>query len=398
MPELYPDAVEGPYTVPSGTDIADGPQAFRDFADSLGGLSDTLEVFELQSDHTVTAVEMGGLFTHSGSGMTLTVESGVHPVGSVMAVSNLSDEADAVITVETPNLTETVGQYAIMSFTQVAVDVWVPNGGGAGGGGLKWAKDIETEADLADLDEEVVAAQEVDGTLWMRCGDGDWRMVCDETGKGDVYVGNDASGGNSVYLKEDYNGTGLIWRVHEFTGNGTFTVKSAGHPFRLMVVGGGAGGCGIYAGNGGRSSGGQFYENQTETLALGSYTITIGNNGNGFGTNGSAADGGHGTNGTATKFEGSTTINCAGGNHSSNNPNPDGSVFTSNITGTSKEYACTSRGNSHGGGTGPANYGDAGVTSGIHPTGGPNNPSGPGKKGGVVVAYPITQAQPVVVK
>ena len=30
MPELYPDAVEGPYTVPSGTDIADGPQAFRD--------------------------------------------------------------------------------------------------------------------------------------------------------------------------------------------------------------------------------------------------------------------------------------------------------------------------------------------------------------------------------
>ena len=53
MPELYPDAVEGPYTVPSGTDIADGPQAFRDFADSLGGLSDTLEVFDLAGDHTV---------------------------------------------------------------------------------------------------------------------------------------------------------------------------------------------------------------------------------------------------------------------------------------------------------------------------------------------------------
>ena len=78
---------------------------------------------------------MGGLFTHSGSGMTLTIaESDAHPVGSVCAVSNLSDLADAVVTVETPNLTETVGQYAIMSFTQVQQNVWIPNGGGAGGG------------------------------------------------------------------------------------------------------------------------------------------------------------------------------------------------------------------------------------------------------------------------
>ena len=134
MPELYPDPVEGPYTVPSGTDIADGPQAFRDFADSLGGLSDTLEIVEIAGDHTATAVEMGSLFTYSGlDSPTLTIDAGLAPVGSVFAVSNLSDAADSALTVDTPNLTETVGQYAIMSFTQVAVDVWVPNGGGAGG-------------------------------------------------------------------------------------------------------------------------------------------------------------------------------------------------------------------------------------------------------------------------
>lgn len=344
MPELYPDAVEGPYTVPSDTDIADGPQAFRDFADSLGGLSDTLEVIDFTGDKTITPTEMGALFTMSDSfSCALTVLPDEHPVGSVFVVSNISDSADVVVGVETPNLSEAVGQYAIMSFTQVQPNVWVPNGGGAGGGGA-------------------------------------------------VFTGSNATGGDSVYLVDDYNGSGLIYRVHEFSTDGTLSVTAAETDFRLMVVGGGAGGCGIYAGNGGISSGGEVYENATEALLVGDYSISIGAGGNGFGTNGSAADTGHGTSASATVFGG--VITCAGGQHHTPTPNANDFIHTSDITGFSAEYACSTRGNSHGSGIGPINYGDAGVKSGIHPTGGPNNPSGPGKAGGVIVAYPITQAAP----
>jgi len=236
MPELYPDPVEGPYTVPSGTDIADGPQAFRDFADSLGGLSDTLEIVEIAGDHTATAVEMGSLFTYSGlDSPTLTITDGLAPVGSVFAVSNLSDAADSAVTVETPNLTETVGQYAIVSFTQVAVDVWIPNGGGAGGG------------------EEPK----------------------DPTAPPDPGVFDEVAGTGGTYFDKTIDET--TYRTVEFLDDGTFVLSEPGAVSWWLGSAGGSGG--TYNGNGVLGAGGghgAVWEMHDYYLPAGTYTVTIG--------------------------------------------------------------------------------------------------------------------------
>ena len=137
MPELYPDPVDGPFTVPSGTDIADGPQAFRDFADSLGGATDVLDVVEITGDHTATEAELGGLFSYVGAGAgTLTITAGLAEVGACFAASNASDDPDATVEVITPDSTLSLPQFSIASFTQVATDVWVTGGAGGGGGSI----------------------------------------------------------------------------------------------------------------------------------------------------------------------------------------------------------------------------------------------------------------------
>ena len=386
MPELYPDAAEGPYTVPSGTDIADGPQAFRDFADSLGGLSDTLEVFELAGDHTVTAVEMGGLFTHSGSGMTLTIEEDAHPVGSVCAVSNLSAEADAVVTVETPNLTESVGQYAITSFTQVQQNVWIPNGGSGGGG-------------------------DSDG--------------------GDKLPGADATGGDNVYFVDNYLNTGRSYKVHEFTSPGTFKVNKADVPMRVLwVAAGGAGGScntSVHGAAGAPGGGaGRVAFDDAFVLTPGSYEVEVGpgiTNGNGpdttafgqtcpgggmggsagggAGANGGSGGGGggsHGAGGSGGAQQPGSPMEGLGANggtapangmqhreggNAGGTQGPSG-YHTSDITGASANYGV---GGAAGGGAGaPVGYGAGGN--------GGNNARGKGGDGVVIIAYPVEMDPP----
>ena len=63
MADLYPDAVKGPYVVPSYTDIADAPQAFMDFADSIpyGGLIQIVDA--VSTPFTVTSSMTGKLIS-----------------------------------------------------------------------------------------------------------------------------------------------------------------------------------------------------------------------------------------------------------------------------------------------------------------------------------------------
>jgi hypothetical protein len=324
MPELYPDAVDGPYTVPSGTDIADGPQAFRDFADSLGGLSDVLEVFDLAGDHAATAVEIGGLFTHSGTGMTLTIADGLVPVGSVFAVSNLSDEADAAVTVETPNLTETVAQYAIMSFTQVQQDVWIPNGGGSGGGPafgtpgapvitqqggslVKFTAGAEGDAgptiyygatiepagpELVVEIDDPAAGGEVSifggtlGTSYVVSVYGINNAGIGETSETMPFTLNfNAATGGAESTVLDYNGTGDTYKLHKYETAGTFSFDITNSPndFTYLIVGGGAGGGGGSCGAGG-GGGGTLEE--TGRLKAVSTEVRVGNHGGGSSASG----------------------------------------------------------------------------------------------------------------
>ena len=321
MPELYPDPVEGPYTVPSGTDIADGPQAFRDFADSLGGLSDTLEIVEIAGDHTATAVEMGSLFTYSGlDSPTLTIDAGLAPVGSVFAVANLSDAADSAITVETPNLTEAVGQYAITSFTQVAVDKWIPNGGsGGGGGGAYGTPGPVTITEQGDSVIKFTAGDEGEAGPTLAFGatvepnsNGEQVLVeADPAVGGDVIVNNTqlntdyvvtiygvnlaglgepvstesfqvnyniATGGGET-IEDGYNGTNQKWKVHRMPRGGqnavretTFTVIQSPVPFRVLIVGSG-GQASNPCGSGG--GGGAVYHSDTEELDRGDYICKV---------------------------------------------------------------------------------------------------------------------------
>jgi hypothetical protein len=419
MPELYPDAVEGPYTVPSGTDIADGPQAFRDFADSLGGLSDTLEVFELAGDHTVSAVEMGGLFTHSGSGMTLTIEEDAHPVGSVCAVSNLSDEADAVVTVETPNLTEAVGQYAIMSFTQVQQNVWIPNGGGAGGGAIagtpgapvilkqggpviNFAPGAEGDAGPtqfygAEIDPigPTVDVEEV--------GDGTYNAVVSGAttpntdyvveifgvnvkGRGESAFTNpfqlnynNATGGDEVNEYDDYDQTGERWRVHVFLSTENFEVIEAPWKFRSVVNGaGGTGGtCGApQHGDGGN---GGYGEDLRIDLEKGTYLCKVGTSGDR-----------QSRIGDVVTAEGGENRGCSGGYQNGKTQGPNSTIRNGS---TQVQYGAGGRnGENVTPQPGPANTGKGG--------GGSNGAGAGGAKSGgsgiVIISYkiaPNTRAQ-----
>ena len=82
-------------------------------------------------------------------------------------------------------------------------------------------------------------------------------------------------------------------RIHTFTSNGTFTTAfNAG--VELLVVGGGGGGAGSFAGGGG--AGGMVHDPSGATMTSGSYTITVGQGGQG-GLGWQAVNGMRGNNG-----------------------------------------------------------------------------------------------------
>jgi hypothetical protein len=443
MPELYPDAVEGPYTVPSGTDIADGPQAFRDFADSLGGLSDVLEIVEITGDHTATAVEMGGLFTYSGmDSPTLTIVEDLAPVGSVFAMSNLSDAADSAVTVDTPNLTESVGQYAIMSFTQVAPNVWVPNGGAGGGSSALGGPEAPTITNpeggtviyftagapgAAGPTLAYGAVISPEGpTLTVEWDD---PAVGGEVALSDtepftdyvvtVYGLNNAGRGEGAdtnpfqlnynivestatpYQVENYNGTGKWYEVHEVKSTQDIVLVQSPKPYEVLLVGQGGGGGpvnGTSQRGGGGGGGGGVLEHRNVEIDPGTYPVGVNTphtsfngwqaNGGGGGAGGGGGKGGvGGASGAPTTHSGGTVTGdwggCGGGGAGGNGQNTTGNGSDSGYFGS-------------GGGPGKASNvtGQNKTYAGGGNGGGHNNSGGngggfSGRNGALVIAYEI---------
>ena len=95
-------------------------------------------------------------------------------------------------------------------------------------------------------------------------------------------------------------------KVHSFTSTGTFTVTSGSIPSVTYLVVGGGGGGGYVGGGGG--AGGIIYA-IGQTIAPGTYTITVGNGGNGGGMLSV------GNNGGNSSFNGQTGIGGGGGGY-----------------------------------------------------------------------------------
>ena len=88
-----------------------------------------------------------------------------------------------------------------------------------------------------------------------------------------AWEGIHATGGTVAYYTEG----GTNWTAHVFTNSGVLNVKAAGE-VEYLVVGGGGGGGGTYESGGGGAGG---VRTGTMTLPAGTYTITVGNGGNG---------------------------------------------------------------------------------------------------------------------
>lgn len=177
---------------------------------------------------------------------------------------------------------------------------------------------------------------------------------------------NNATGGSTSNVS-NYNGTGQTWRVHSFSSGGTFTTTSATQPFRTLVTAGSGGGgasthSGICGGPGGR---GQTVTNDSTSLGVGSYTITVGGGGGGgaWQANPGGSGGSSSISGIASATPGSGGCGgCWGGG-----PATSFSTVSSNITGSSVTY-------------GPA-FGGGGCGDGAG--------GGPGSAGIVIISYRI---------
>lgn len=235
---------------------------------------------------------------------------------------------------------------------------------------------------------------------------------------------NDATGG-TITTVSNYNGTGQTWRIHTFTGSSIFTVNTAAMPFRALVVAGGAGG-GVSKGGGGGAGG--MLSNDSLTLAVQAYTVTVG--AGGFAPSGDPPDGRGGNGGNSSLGSVITTTGGGGGGGNNQaNANSGGSggggqnngsggagilgqgtngansVSTnggngggagagsstthtqsgraSNISGSSVTYATGGTGNSSGGNA-AANTGNGGNGNELKPSTG-----GTGGSGIVIVSYRI---------
>ena len=130
-------------------------------------------------------------------------------------------------------------------------------------------------------------------------------FVCtDATSNANVWSGVYAGGGG---VTSDYLLSGTYYRVHTFLRSGTFSVEREGGTFDILIIAGGGGGGngadGEGEGGGGGAGGVKWYP--AKTLALGSYSVTVGAGGHaGYGN----AD--RGTNGTNSVFD---TLTATGG-------------------------------------------------------------------------------------
>lgn len=334
MPEPYkPNGSDVTYTVPSLDDPADGPQAFRDFADSIPpDLSAAIPVEIKTEDYTLALKDAGAAVffdtTTESHKVTVPAHADVaFSVGSAIVIGNVGKNKDGNVQI-TPADGVTVRDTAVRKvglnrmavILQVEQDSWIINAGTGGGpapgsvpsppkltsaiGGpecayLNWDKPVDDGGhDITTYTVE----KSTDQTTWTICGQTDptvtstqvtglasgtkvyFRVkaaniiglsdpsnVLDATPKDDY---NDAEGG----VVTQYTKNGRTYRVHTFTSTGTLKINKASVPFRILAVAAGADGS--FSGDSGNGGGGGKVVEVQSLVPVGVISAVIGRTSN----------------------------------------------------------------------------------------------------------------------
>jgi len=104
---------------------------------------------------------------------------------------------------------------------------------------------------------------------------------------------------------------GVDYRVHTFTSSGTFEVTSGSNDIDVLVVGGGGSGGTHHGGGGG--AGGLVYKS-AHPVTLGSYSVVVGDGGDGVLTPGNTTSNLEGNPGSDSTFDGFVALGGGGGN------------------------------------------------------------------------------------
>lgn len=123
MPSLYPDEVTGPYAIPTMEEVADAPQAFMDFADSIP-IGGNIRVVDAGSaNFNITQAHSGALISCKVDATSLTFDPGLTDGFNCAIVSTAG--AVYVDPAETYQGDSEIKQYTMGSIVKIAGDVIV---------------------------------------------------------------------------------------------------------------------------------------------------------------------------------------------------------------------------------------------------------------------------------
>jgi hypothetical protein len=348
MPENYkPAGSDVTYVVPSLNDAADGPQAFRDFADTIPkALSPAVGVHIKAANYTLTVGDNGSLVSMDTSAGDLTVTLPVNsptflaPIGAVIVVGNTGKVRGKKVTIIAASgvtlrdsAVRVIELFRMVSLIQVEKDSWIINAGtgGAPAPGVPsapklntavagpanitvgWAKPVDDGG--SPLTGYTVETSKDSGKTWVIGGAFGPTILtgtltgltpaivyqvrvkaANDNGFGDpsnvltatpIAPFNNATGGDITTFVD----AGKTFRRHTFLNNGTFTITQAYTDFTYVLFGGGAGGgsFGFDGGgpHGGGAGGGGGYYTTTGILDAKGYPAVVGQGGgnNGYGGN-----------------------------------------------------------------------------------------------------------------
>lgn len=143
MPEKYrPQGSTVDYTVPSLDDPADGPEAFREFANSIPqAFSPTIPVNNVAADYTLKATDEGALiaFDCTAKNLTVTVPTNAAaamPIGTCIVVGCLGTNRRAALVVSAQAgvvlrdlAVRKIGYARMAALIKVEADSWIINAG-----------------------------------------------------------------------------------------------------------------------------------------------------------------------------------------------------------------------------------------------------------------------------
>ena len=263
------------FTIPTYSDLSDGPQNFKDFAATMPSYGN--DIYNVSDTVQFTAHHISRVLRYTAAGEYVVDDTAA--TGTQVAIAT----GNAFVSVMTsgvqvePATERLIPPYSMVILTKVGVGMWLVAKGSGGVGNYF----------------------------------------------------NNATGG-TVTEVQNYNGTGELWRVHTFTGNGSFEVLDSQQPFRVAAIGGGGGGRRHNCHNSG--GGGQFTDTDY-TIPVGAHSVSIGGGGNG-GSGGAGTYCQTGSNGGAVSLGSVMTMagGKAGGTGGENYTERTTNILGSNVT------------------------------------------------------------------